>query len=85
MNREISLYCTNESETEQQMAAWHAAATAGKPHLMAEILQTALGIADASKDAERLAPVAGRYLTALGMKNRRMRGPQGNRHYWIKA
>lgn len=85
MTREISVYCTNNSETEQQIGAWHASATAGKPYLMAEILQSALGIAEATKDSERLAPVVGRHLTALGMKNRRMRGQQGNRHYWIKA
>lgn len=80
----ISKYCFDLLEIAQAVHTWHNQAICGKPYLMAEILDSAFGLDSESKDAQRLSPVAGRFLSELGVAHKRMRGPQGNRHYWIK-
>lgn len=84
MNDCISRHCIDLEGTSRIVSAWYAEAVVSRPYLMAEILCSAFGIDSESKDAQRLSPIIGRNLVSLGMTSKRMRGPQGNRHYWIK-
>ncbi len=81
----ISNYCIDLAGTAKIASAWHGASVPGRPYLMAEILASAFGVDVESKDGQRLSPSVGRFLSELGMINKRMRGHSGNRHYWIKA
>ena len=80
----ISRHCIEMANAAKIITEWHASAIGGKLYLMAEILESMFGVDSESKDAQRLSPVIARELAALGMTNKRMRGPSGNRHYWIK-
>lgn len=81
----ISKYCFDLLETAQAVRTWHNLAICGKPYLMAEILKSAMDVDADSKDAQRLSPVVGRFLSELGVAHKQFRGPHGNRKYWIKA
>ena len=84
MTEIVSRFVIETQKTAEIVAAWFEKAPASRLYLMTEIIEEATGIAGETKDAERLAPIVGRLLAELGMTCKRMRGPQGNRRYWVK-
>lgn len=84
MTEIVSRFVIETQQTAEIVSAWFEKATVSRMYLMTEIIEEAAGISGATKDAERLAPIVGRLLGELGMSCKRMRGPQGNRRYWVK-
>lgn len=84
MTEIVSRFVIEAQQTAEIIAVWFEKSTPGRLYLISEIIEEATGAIGGTKDAERLAPIVGRLLSELGMTKKRMRGPQGNRHYWVK-
>lgn len=84
MTEIVSRFVIENQKTAERVAAWFETASECRLYLLADIIHEEFGVSPETKDAERLAPIVGRLLSMLGMSSKRMRGPQGNRRYWVK-
>jgi hypothetical protein len=73
---ENSRYIHEIATIHAALAGWIRSAARDEDYLLGEILAGALGMDAESKEAQRIAPHAGRILPDLGMVNKRKRGPR---------
>lgn len=84
MNNQITHLMAQE-QVDAAVAAWQRG-TLWALYTMDRIIADIMGNDPVDeKEAQRLSPMIGHSLRKRGWINRRMRGPVGNRHYWMRG